>query len=57
MKQKRCYQQGVVKKTINGDLEKGQIVEIIMQDEKFYFVKKNLSCIEAKVEKKYIIVN
>jgi len=56
MKTKRCYRQGVIKKTINDDLKKGQIVHIIMEDKKYFFVKKDLSCIETKIDKKNLIM-
>ena len=57
MKQKNCYKQGVVKKTINDNLKKGEIVDILLEKNDFYLIRKYTTSDIQKIKKEDLLIN
>ena len=51
MKKKRCYRQGIINRDISENLKKGQIVDIISEDDSYYIIQSYITSFQEKIKK------
>ena len=51
MKKKRCYRQGIINRDISENLKKGQIVDIISEDDSCYIIQLFITSFQEKIQK------
>jgi hypothetical protein len=51
MKKKRCYRQGIINRDISENLKKGQIVDIISEDDYCYIIQLFITSFQEKIQK------